>query len=699
MSTMLSEFGQAKMDMLNIYEDMARHLQLVVDELQLMPSLKDLMNERMRSELLACIQRIKAICPMLQRKRMKVAFFGRTSNGKSAVINAMLHERILPSAMGHTTSCFCQVEACARQESAHVTIEDGDDQKLSIDCLRELASAHSGRALSPHSLLHVRWPSSSCQLLGHDVVLLDTPGVDVTAQLDECIDRHCLNADVFVLVLNAESTISRVERQFFELVAQQLSRPNLFILNNRWDAAASLEPQLEQLVRAQHTQRCLQLLVEELGIYANVELARRRIFHVSALETLRLRQHAKTKEEDRFRAPGAQLRYEEFLSFERKFAECITQSALRTKFEQHCVGAAEMLLQLHELLQQLAMQLAQLGEEKTSAKAALTAGYEGWEQQSVQRQEELSQQVEQLSEESCRLAAQLLHEQILRLPAAVQQFHVPFQPHLQRELRHYQRLLGVHLEQLLLQQVELQLGQLLQLQMRQLGSAPADCVLPVQLYCALDCQQLMSGFQADLEFRFSWGMVAILKRIQAKMPLPLPQLPQLPKQLNGQREELMKLPSHVGVWLPDTENSTGTILLLCGVLTRTLGWRLTLALGVVTGAFYAYERFSWTPQAQERSFKSQYTQHLQRRLRDGLQQTAAGFGQQVRQQLTRSMQQLQRETEHKRNELSEDLAMLGDELAQLQQHQSKLQALQATGEELRQRLKAFQQRYLPEKDV
>lgn len=693
---MLSEFGQAKLEMLNIYEDMASHLQLVVAELQDMPGLKDLLNERIQDQLLACIQRIKAICPMLQRKRMKVAFFGRTSNGKSAVINAMLHERILPSAMGHTTSCFCQVEASARQEPAHVMIEDSDGQKLSIDCLRDLASAHSGRALNPHSLLHVRWPSSSCGLLAHDVVLLDTPGVDVTAQLDECIDRHCLNADVFVLVLNAESTMSRVERQFFRIVAQQLSRPNLFILNNRWDAAATLEPHLEQLVRAQHTQRCLQLLVEELGIYANVELARRRIFHVSALETLRLRQQQQLQKEEerRFGAPGAQQRYEEFLSFEREFAACITQSALRTKFEQHCAGAAEMLLQLHELLQQLATGLVQLGGEKTAAKAALAASYECLETQIMQRQQELCLQVDQLSEQTIKLAAQLLQEQILRLPLAVQQFRHNFQPQLQRELRHYQRLLGVHLEQQLLQQVEAQLGQLLQQQVLQLS---ATSELPVQLYCALDCQQLMSSFQADLEFRFSWGMAAIMKRIQDKMPLPLLAPP---KQLNGMHEEHLKLRPPSDTWrLMDSENSTGAMLLLSGMLARVLGWRLLLALGAVAGSFYAYELVTWTPRAQELSFKTQYTRHLQRRLREGVPQTAAGFGQQVRQQLTRSVQQLQLEMEHKRGELNEQLTGLTDQLALLETHQEKLRTLQAKGGELRQRLKAFQLRYLPVRDI
>lgn len=44
-------------------------------------------------------------------------------------------------------------------------------------------------------------------MLRDDVVFVDSPGVDVTPNLDEWIDKHCLDADVFVLVANAESTL------------------------------------------------------------------------------------------------------------------------------------------------------------------------------------------------------------------------------------------------------------------------------------------------------------------------------------------------------------------------------------------------------------------------------------------------------------------------------------------------------------
>ena len=56
------------------------------------------------------IPQVDAIREVLRRDHMKVVFFGRTSNGKSTAINALLGDRILPVGIGHTTSCFLQVE-------------------------------------------------------------------------------------------------------------------------------------------------------------------------------------------------------------------------------------------------------------------------------------------------------------------------------------------------------------------------------------------------------------------------------------------------------------------------------------------------------------------------------------------------------------------------------------------------------------
>lgn len=79
---------------------------------------------------------------------------------------------------------------------------------IRFQSVKQLANALCQEKLSESSKVHIFWPRSQCSLLRDDVVFVDSPGVDVSQNLDDWIDNHCLDADVFVLVLNAESTMT-----------------------------------------------------------------------------------------------------------------------------------------------------------------------------------------------------------------------------------------------------------------------------------------------------------------------------------------------------------------------------------------------------------------------------------------------------------------------------------------------------------
>ena len=49
-------------------------------------------------------------------------------------------------------------------------------------------------------------------------------GIDVEADLDEWIDKFCLDSDVFVLMANAESTLMLTEKKFFHKVRNSFSK-------------------------------------------------------------------------------------------------------------------------------------------------------------------------------------------------------------------------------------------------------------------------------------------------------------------------------------------------------------------------------------------------------------------------------------------------------------------------------------------
>ncbi len=70
----------------------------------------------------------------------------------------------------------------------------------------------SAEKLEPSAKVRIAWPKEKCKMLDEDVVLIDSPGIDVESNLDEWIDKFCLDSDVFVLVGNVESTVMMAEK-------------------------------------------------------------------------------------------------------------------------------------------------------------------------------------------------------------------------------------------------------------------------------------------------------------------------------------------------------------------------------------------------------------------------------------------------------------------------------------------------------
>ncbi|XP_028159862.1 transmembrane GTPase Marf-like [Ostrinia furnacalis] len=451
----------------------------------------------------AYVSKVQAIREVLKRDHMKVAFFGRTSNGKSTVINAMLHDKILPSGIGHTTNCFLQVEGSDTDDAFLRT--EGSEEKQNVQSVSQLGHALCASRLQECSLVHVYWPRELCALLRDDVVLVDSPGVDVTPNLDEWIDQYCLDADVFVLVANAESTLmvtvsityftcSRVhvhwprgdvvlvdspgvdvtpnldewidqycldadvfvlvanaestlmvtEKNFFHKVSTKISQPNIFILNNRWDASAS-EPEYLEQVRTQHANRCVDFLSRELRVCSPKE-AEERIFFISAKEALLTRMREREKPvSSPILAEGHQVRYFEFVDFERKFEECISQSAVRTKFAQHSRRGKNIAADVQGALEQVY-------NSATDRKASMVEKQRVLHEQLSAIEEQLTTITRQMKDKINRMVESVEHkvsltlsQEIRRLSALVDEYSTPFRSE-RAALEAYKRALHRHVE-------------------------------------------------------------------------------------------------------------------------------------------------------------------------------------------------------------------------------------------------------------
>merc|ERR1719154_356498 len=378
--------------------------------------------------------------------------------------------------------------------------------------------------------VQVHWPVERCRLLGEEVVIIDSPGIDVEADLDEWIDKHCLDSDVFVLVANAESTIMLTEKKFFHKVSERFSNPNIFILHNRWDASAG-EDQQDQ-VRNQHKERALAFLTSELGICSREE-AEERIFFISAKEALQTRlQEAKglppnIHTEDYFN------RYLEYQQFEKRLEHCLSSTAVRTKFASHTARGRDVVTKEGNMLGLAQEGATQRRVLQTKNKKELLDRLDFTERQLEMMTFEMKDKICAIVEDVEYKVAKALSEEIRRLSVLVDEFSDPFHPD-PLVVNVYKSKLNHHLASGVGSNLKNRLSADLQLNMETQQKDMMDrmtALLPLEKQTVsrnilprreafevlyhLNCDNLCSDFTEDLSFKFSLGLTALINRFMA----------------------------------------------------------------------------------------------------------------------------------------------------------------------------------------
>ncbi|EDV92431.1 transmembrane GTPase Marf isoform X2 [Drosophila grimshawi] len=735
----LQIFVRAKKKINDIYGEIEEYVLETTTFINALHADAEIVDKAERELFESYVHKVAAIREVLQRDHMKVAFFGRTSNGKSSVINAMLREKILPSGIGHTTNCFCQVEGSDGGEA--YLMKEGSDEKLNVVNIKQLANALCQEKLSESSLVRIFWPRERCSLLRDDVVFVDSPGVDVSANLDDWIDNHCLNADVFVLVLNAESTMTRAEKQFFHTVSQKLSKPNIFILNNRWDASAN-EPEFQESVKSQHTERCIDFLTKELKV-SNEKEAQERVFFVSARETLQARiEEAKGNPPHLGAiAEGFQIRYFEFQDFERKFEECISQSAVKTKFQQHSSRGKSVSGDMRSMLDNIYERITIFRNLKQDQKNMLTERIQGTETQMMQVTREMKMKIHNLVEEVEEKVSKALNEEIWRLGVLIDEFNMPFHPE-RLVLNIYKKELNAHVESGLGSNLRARLSMALAMNVEsaqtemtdrmhalvpneQLSTHSAKLAVrtqPFEMLYSLNCQNLCADFQEDLEFKFSWGITAMIQRFTGKVRERSKK--HTPALVNRQSSIghtvvtpvstpvettpvcLLPTPGVAGItpeqlsvisrFALSSIGSQGTVggLVVAGIMLKTIGWRVLVGIGALYGCIYLYERLSWTNSTKERTFKGQYVRHATKKLKMIVDLTSANCSHQVQQELSSTFARLCRTVDTATTDMNEELKTLEAQLNVLEANQKQLKLLRNKANYIQNELDIFEHNYI-----
>lgn len=661
-------------------------------------------------------EKVTGIIEVLARDHMKVVFFGRTSNGKSTTINAMLKEKILPAGIGHTTNCFLQVEGTDSTDGYLLTEEEPDKPK-SVQNIKQLASALSNVKLKENSLLRILWPKSKCRLLREDVVLVDSPGIDVSPDLDVWIDKFCMDADVFVLVSNAESVLTQTEKNFFHKVSSKLSRPNIFILQNRWDISA-LEDDIE-MVKQQHLDTNLKFLCDDLGMMERSE-GMERVFFVSSREALAARlKESGTPTPTGILQEGFQERLFTFANFERVFEECISKSAVRTKFEQHTNRGKNIITDMKELMDTVYRNSLQQNAELAKVRREMADELDYMEKQLGLLTSEIKDKIKAMVEDVDRKVASTLNDEIRRLAILVDEFDRPFHTD-QTSLTIYKKELHEYVEQGLGRNIQarcsntlLQAVEKTEKEMTERLSAllPEEerqqifTLMPkhdFDIAYRLDCRNLCAGFREDISFHFSLSPINLFKKFMGfrnrpvhfdAVPQMTPTTPQEPRSFPEESENELLLSLLTMVKNVGQKSAVGG-LFITGVVYKAVGWKI-LAIGMClyTGVF-CYERLTWTTKAKERAFKAQYVDYAGSKLRLIVDLTSSNCSHQVQQELSATFARLCNQADISKEKLEEEIKQKDIAITQLNVMSSKSKTFRNKSDWLDKALDMFKEQFL-----
>lgn len=645
-------------------------------------------------------ERCDGIMKMIARDRMKVVFFGRTSNGKSTLINAMLREKILPTGIGHTTNCFLQVEGSEGAGEPCIFIPD-NEVALDVSNLSHLGSALSSTKLNCDSVVRVLWPKEKCRLLKEDVVFVDSPGIDVKSDLDAWIDQQCLDADVFVLVVNAESVLTRTEREFFNKVNNRLSKPNIFILNNRWDATA-YEPESAEEVKKQHIQIDTEFLCDELKVCDQQE-ATNRIYFISAREAL----FSRTQTNPHL-PPGHQSRMLQLEWFEAEFEKCISMSAVKTKFDQPTQTGKAMASQLKSTLETIYNKANELKNSSETKYNQVNNKINNIETKIQTFTQDMKHKIRNVMDDVEKKVSITLNDEIKRLYSIIDEYERPFHPD-EYQINWYKKELHTFVEQKLGSNLSTRLNvaliQSLENTQKEIRNCVLECVeseenrkrvlkeIPrsdFSINYRLDCSNLCADFKEDIRFKFSLGFTALMNRFTGK-PMHSYSTAFLTAQsqnsssffanhsntIDGKIDPIYEnqqrqLSSNLNPFVSNTSQAANALLMLQsfqiiasksnfmllavgGVVWKGLGWRILAITGSMYGLIYLYERLMWTKKTQERLFKKQYADYASSKLKLIVDLTSQNAASQVQQELSMYFAQMCRYIDITRDELYKDM--------------------------------------------
>lgn len=481
-------------------------------------------------------------------------------------------------------------------------------------------------------------------------------------------------------------------------------------MNNRWDAIAE-EPEFIDVVRKQHVDRAVQFLSEELKIVDSNE-AKQRTFFVSAREVLQARMLSNNEKDVIRKNFGYDERSKEFVEFERRFEECLSKSAVRTKFKKHTDKGKDALEELNTILKNTHDLVHKLSERKNLE--LLRSKERKMNIDGSLRRDDLLEHIDVIKREIQQLSSKAFEQEILKLSRVFEDFEDEFSPSPEKLVIYKQRLYN-HVEEALSENIKTQfhkvvkkhvnpfienmtlISQLLseqrQSKISQLLQGRNLCTYD-EMFNLRTCRQAYGDFQEDLEFRFSLGLVSIMRKFRRNKPVTTNpnasanDLDFSQSTLHSADGDVLAMVERFILSSPQSPTTVGS-LAVGGILVRTVGWKVIVATTVVYGALYFYEYLTWTNSAKKRSFRRQFVNHAKSRLRACVPIISDVVASSAEQRLSLCFEDVQREVEAEKLGLVKTIVSLQNGLSKLSACENFTRELLGESDVLGQELVAF----------
>uniref|UniRef100_A0A3B3IK54 Fzo/mitofusin HR2 domain-containing protein n=3 Tax=Oryzias latipes TaxID=8090 RepID=A0A3B3IK54_ORYLA len=256
----------------------------------------------------------------------------------------------------------------------------------------------------------------------------------------------------------------------------------------------------------------------------------------------------------------------------------------------------------------------------------------------------IKERIQILSDEVTAKVASALSDHIRLLPVLVEEFRADFKP-TKETLELYKAKLVQHLQDQLLASLAHRCSAGVHRDIKDAQRHMTDSVRPLlsssvqdqlsvpytsfELTYDLGLAALCADFQENIDFQFSLGWTALVTRFigAANARRALRGLDSKSQEGSVFKDEMMV--SVAKRLVSATSRASMTVLVIGGVVWRSVGWRVIALSFSLYGLLYLYERLTWTDASRERALKQQFVQHAAHSLGAVIPVTSSACSQQV----------------------------------------------------------------------